>query len=328
MRICIPIEFRPQGGGFYFLQGFAEYLQAKGNFVTNDVNEAADALFTNHWMTPISEIYEAIRRNPQLRIIQRIDGAAQNYGRNAEADVRQSQVNQVADLTIFQSQYSRFSTREKYPIIHQDGPIVYNPVDLATFRPGKSLDPRKVRVACVTWSTNPYKGIAEIHHVIQQNQDIEFILCGNFAEISEMKNVERLGQLARQELADALRSCHLLLTFSRNEACPNHVLEALATGLPVLYSPSGAMAEVVGDCGEAVEVASFRRGLDLLMNELPTKSAAARRRAEELFNPEINFARYVDEIKKALAQPTRVPQWRRSTRAWFELLPFRKGFYA
>ena len=52
-------------------------------------------------------------------------------------------------------------------------------------------------------------------------------------------------------LPAVLRSCTALLTMSENETCPNVVLEALASGLPVLYKASGGTAELVGDCGVA-----------------------------------------------------------------------------
>ena len=92
MRVCIPIEFKRQGGGFYFLDNLSAYLDKLGWQVSRNLNDNYQVLFTNHWLTPYPHIMQAIRRNPDLRVVQRIDGAAQNYGRNAEADERQSRV--------------------------------------------------------------------------------------------------------------------------------------------------------------------------------------------------------------------------------------------
>jgi glycosyltransferase involved in cell wall biosynthesis len=318
MRICIPIEFQAQGGGFYFLEGFATYLGQAGWEVSQIPESAYEVLFTNHWMTPYADILRAIRRNPNVRIIQRIDGAAENYGRDAEADRRQAQVNQMADLTIFQSRYARYSTREKFPIIKQDGPIIYNPVDLDTFRPdGERREfPRGTQVVCVTWSKNPYKGLSNVYAVIKDHPDVDFVLCGSFEDAPDLANVHNMGLLNRSELAAALRSCQVLLTFSRNEACPNHVLEALASGLPVLYEDSGAMREVVADCGLPVTVEDFAEQLGKLMADRGRLSKAARQRAVEWFNPQANFHQYVQAIESSLARPSQVPSLWRSALAW------------
>ena len=243
MKICIPIEFKPHGGGFYFLKSFSYFLNKKGHEVTTSVTDRSDVLFTNHWMTSRGKILKAVRCNPRIRIVQRIDGAAQDYGRKDDVDRRQRDVNLLADLTIFQSNYCRYSTREKFPIIAHDGPVIYNPVDTELFYPADkyvSLD-SKVRVACVTWSTNPRKGAASVYEVAYRNLDTNFVLCGQYHDAPNLANIHRHGVLTHQELATVLRTCHVMLTFSQNESCPNHVLEALASGLSILYQDSGAM---------------------------------------------------------------------------------------
>lgn len=300
--ICIPIEFQAQGGGYHFLHAFEEYLAASGWRITRDPKARVQFLFTNHWMTPPSQVLKTIRRNPGVCIIQRVDGAAQDYGRaDPDADRTQGAVNRLADLTIFQSEYSRYATREKFPIISQDGPVIWNPVDLATFTPhGERLDfPQARRVAATTWSTNPLKGAVEIYACARANPEIGFVLCGNYADAPDLPNIHRLGVLGRAELACALRSCQALLTFSQNESCPNHVLEALACGLPVLYHPSGAMAEVIGPAGMPVSVETFPAMLARLLTEHGHYTAIARARAQAEFNPQELFPRYLAALMAA-----------------------------
>ncbi|MCW5875238.1 MAG: glycosyltransferase family 4 protein [Anaerolineales bacterium] len=312
MRICIPIEFKKQGGGFYFLDNFSRFLRENGHEVTGDIDAKYEVLFTNSWMTPYRDVLRAIWRNPQVRIIHRIDGSAQNYGRDPQADYEQSRINRLADLTVFQSQYARYSTREKFPVIDQDGPVIYNPVDLAIFKPSgtERKFPRNQHVACVTWSTNRMKGASKIYAVAAEHPRVDFVLCGNFPDAPELPNIQKSGVLDREQLAEVLRSCKAMLTFSQNEACPNHVLEALACGLPVLYGDSGAMREVIGDCGLPVTVEDFGSQFTSLLQTLPELSRAARNRAEQVFNPSRNFAQYVEHIQTALARPIRIP-WRK-----------------
>jgi glycosyltransferase involved in cell wall biosynthesis len=313
MRVCIPIEFKPQGGGHYFLKSFSEYLLAHQHSVTADIRDRYEVLFTNHWMVPRRQILKAIRRNPRVRIVQRIDGAAQDYGRDPEADRIQHEVNLLADLTIFQSEYCRYSTREKFPVIIQDGPVIHNPVDVNLFTPsGKRRSfPQDTLVAAVTWSQNPMKGAASVYAVTRNNPNVGFVLCGNFSDAPSVPNVHALGILSRDELAEALRSCDAMITFSQNEACPNHVLEALASGLPVLYHDSGAMKEVIGDCGEPVTPEDFLSQLKLVLQHKTRYSTAARQRAIKHFAPQRIFPQYLEAINNALGIPTRLPTARR-----------------
>jgi len=265
-------------------------------------------LFTNHWVVPLRTVLRAVRHNADVRIVQRIDGSATDYGRYSDADQRQHEVNQIADLTVFQSEYCRWSTRQKFPVIVQDGPVIHNPVDVRGFSPSGPCEalPGRIRLASVAWSTNPRKGAASVYAVANANPQIDFFLCGRFECPPALPNLHPLGVLGRERLPSVLRSCHGLLTFSENEACPNHVLEALATGLPVLYRDSGAMAEIIGDCGIPITVGSFGSEVSRILHDWPAWRERSRTRAEEHFHPSRVFARYLDVIEQATLQPSRV----------------------
>lgn len=308
MRICVPIPFRPEGGGQYFLQQFRLFLNAQGHSTTDTVRDRFDVLFTNHWLVSLPDIFRAIRRNPSLRLVQRIDGAATDYGRRGDADQRQHEVSRLADLTIFQSEYCRWSTRTKFPVITQDGPVIHNPVDLVGFTPVGPTLPLlgDTRMAAVTWSTNPKKGSAQIYELARRHPRIDFHLCGRYPDAPTLSNVHAHGVLDREQLPIVLRSCHAMVTFSENEACPNHVLEALASGLPVLYGDSGAMREVVGDAGMDVTVESFGDRLQAVARDWPAWRARSRHRAVACFDPSIVFARYLAAIEQARSAALRM----------------------
>ncbi len=322
MRVCIPIEFKPQGGGHYFLRFLKDHLEASGWEVVHALEADYDLLFTNHWMVSRIDILRAMRYNPNVRIVQRIDGAAQDYGRKDNADDRQRAVNRLADLTIFQSAYCRYATREKFPVIGQDGPIIHNPVNGELFSPdGPRLTKdfaQDVLVACTTWSTNPLKGAASVYQVARENPEVGFVLCGRYPDVPDLPNIYPQGVLDRQQLATALRSVGALLTFSQNEACPNHVIEALSSGLPVLYIDSGAMAEVVGDCGLPVTVENFSQQLARLMADHEQLAACARQRALTAFHPDFVFGRYMAEMEQAVERPPTLSPEERIWLAWHE----------
>lgn len=149
------------------------------------------------------------------------------------------------------------------------------------------------------------------------------MLCGRYPDAPSLPNVHVMGVLGRDELAKTMRSCDVLLTFSENEACPNVVLEGLASGLPVLYKHSGATPELVGGCGLPTEVDNFREQLSCIRSVRVELSRKARERALTHFHPELIFTRYVQEIQRALERPAIEKVWRRYMRT----LSFRYAFW-
>jgi glycosyltransferase involved in cell wall biosynthesis len=59
--------------------------------------------------------------------------------------------------------------------------------------------------------------------------------------------VELLGRYTQSEAPALYRRAHLLLHTKVNDPCPNVVLEAMASGLPVVFPASGGTIELVGD---------------------------------------------------------------------------------
>ena len=105
-------------------------------------------------------------------------------------------------------------------------------------------DTGKIRIVTHHWSTNEKKGFDfyqflgnEISNKNIQNVDFTFI--GRFNEKYQTKGIDVLAPMTAEELATVLPSFDLYLTASLAEAGANHVLEAMASGLPVLYRQSG-----------------------------------------------------------------------------------------
>lgn len=305
LSFCIPIEPPAQGGGgFRFLANFERYLDRHRIPWTRRPTAGAKIIFLNAWHVGWRSVAAAALACPSVTVVHRVDGAAADYGRDPVADRAQSRVNRLADLTIFQSEYCRYSTRLKFPIIGHDGPVIHNPVDLQLFRPdgkGVTLPVHEgPRVCAVTWSTNPRKGAPSLYRLALALPHVQFVLCGRFEGAPAAPNIVMTGVLEAPEVAAVMRSCDALATFSENEACPNVVLEALASGLPVLYLDSGATRELVGGCGAPVTEASFAAALRETIGRRDEIRARARARALERFDPELVFARYLEQIRSAM----------------------------
>ena len=305
-----------------FLGTFRSWLDQNGIEHTADWRDPTfNVLFVNSWAVPIQIVRFVKLRRPEVKIVHRIDGSGQDYGRTDDADQRQALVNHWVDLSIFQSRYSRFATTEKFRVISKDGPIIYNPVDLTHFFPeqlasksGKRLPPgERPRVCNVSFSTNPKKGTWRFAELAQAHPEVDFILCGNYPPMPTLPNIRLMGRLDRVALAETLRNCHLFAHWAENEACPNVVTEALASGLPILYLDSGANRELVGEAGYEVTAESFAAQLRKALSHLDPLSTTARQRAEREFSRQKIFTHYLDAIEAArpAPRPTLGASWRR-----------------
>ena len=304
-RICIPFSYRPQGGRYTFFVNFLSYLENNCITYTKDFEDDYGILFVNSWVIPYETIRSIKGACPHVRVVQRVDGSARDYGRLDDADDRQARVNMLADLTIFQSEYSKYSTTEKFKVIQQDGPIIYNPVDIQMFRPNGPKMPikGKLKVCNASFSTNPKKGTWKIGILARQNPEVTFVLCGRYPNLPDLPNIQMLGHLDRPEMAAAMRSCDLFLHLAENDPCPNVVLEALASGLPVLYADSGGTPELVGECGLTITVDNFRQRLETALKQHDELSRAARKRVVEHFSPDRIFPQYLEAIAQAKRRP-------------------------
>ncbi len=86
------------------------------------------------------------------------------------------------------------------------------------------------------------------------------------AQLGVSENVHFTGFLSQAELLDLYHSCHVFLHPSEmpadenQEGIPNSILEAMATGMPVLATRHGGIPEAVeeGRCGALVEERDFQ----------------------------------------------------------------------
>jgi len=66
-------------------------------------------------------------------------------------------------------------------------------------------------------------------------------------ELGLAGRVHLVGRYAQSDAPSIFRRAHVLLHTKVNDPCPSVVLEAMASGLPVVYPRSGGVPELVGD---------------------------------------------------------------------------------
>lgn len=147
----------------------------------------------------------------------------------------------------------------------------------------RGADARLLITGKLRWTPGPDQAEAEARGLVEREGVTE--------------RVEFVGPYSQAEAPALLQRAHILLHTKYNDPCPGIVIEALASGLPVVYSASGGVPELVGEeAGVGVPVeATFDRmippdpealadGVERVRASLPDYSAAARRRAVERFD--------------------------------------------
>jgi glycosyltransferase involved in cell wall biosynthesis len=127
--------------------------------------------------------------------------------------------------------------------------------------------------------------------------------------------VEVVGPYTQAEAPALYRRAHLLLHTKVLDPCPNVVLEAMASGLPVVYPASGGTPELVGDGGVPVahevshdrlslpEPEAMAAGVDAVLGDLAGYAERARRRAETQFPLGPWLDRHAELFAALLARP-------------------------
>ena len=251
IRICLWHEFRkpPYGGGNQFMLALSKGLSALGaEVVNNQLDDEVDVHICNAtWFDP--RLVEKLAANRRCRVIHRLDGLVHLARGVADRaiDDRAYEFNQrFASATVMQSAWclEQALALGYHPVRPM---IVHNACDPSVFFPPQHPHPGpRIRLIATSWSDNPYKG-SGFYKRLEQHLDWErfdFTFVGRTRErYDHIRHVQPMGS---RKLADLLRQHDIYLTASRNEACSNALIEALACGLPALYLNDGGNPEVVG----------------------------------------------------------------------------------
>jgi len=137
-----------------------------------------------------------------------------------------------------------------------------NGVDLNVFRPGNGSDSGyPTRRLLAVGNLKPEKGfpllLEAIKILISEYPDFRLSIVGSGPEESRLRvecsqlgiqdNVTFLGAIPHSEMPEHYRRVDAFCLSSVREGCPNVILEALATGIPVAATKVGGVPELVRD---------------------------------------------------------------------------------
>jgi glycosyltransferase involved in cell wall biosynthesis len=169
----------------------------------------------------------------------------------------------AADHVFFQSEFCRVSS-DRF-LGERQGPweVLHNPVDTERFTPrprrphdgltlllgGNQYQRYRLEAALATLAHLPgarmlVSGALSWHPDRRRSEAEGRELV---ARLGLGERVELLGPYSQEEAPELVRRADLLLHTKYNDPCPTIVLEAMACGLPVVYSASGGVPELVGE---------------------------------------------------------------------------------
>ena len=234
----------PWGGGNKTLSQLVQKLKQKGHDVVfNLTHKDIDVYFcfdprpNSHgdWYGSIHEH----RNNFSGKIIQRVG----DVGTHSKPELTElvKQTVSLSDHVIFPSNWAM----NHIDVALKNYTIVFN-TPLSVFhihKDGKETleKNRKVRIVTHHWSDNPKKGFdlySALDNILPET-NYEFTYIGRLPSGFKLKNSNYIKPIDAKNLAKELPRHDIYLTASIEEAGANHVLEAMACGLPVVYHDLG-----------------------------------------------------------------------------------------
>ncbi len=239
------------------------------------------------------------------------------YGTGWEAqNARMAHAYGLADHVFWQSDFCRRAATEFLGERQGPGEVLFNALDIDHFSPaGKRADPARPFTFLATGKFDSHllyrldsslRGLAVAR---RQGVEAELQIAGwidpdTASEVRALADhldiaayVKLLGAYTQADAPALYRNADACLMLKFNDPCPNTVLEAMACGLPVLYSASGGVPELVGaDAGVGLPVPAdwehiqvphpraIAEGMARLIVSHASMGAAARQRAVEQFD--------------------------------------------
>ena len=227
-------------------------------------------------------------------------------------NLKMSQIYHSADYVLWQSKFCKKASEKFLGKRIGKGEILYNSVDTSFFTPEK-----KSRNAKFTFlitgnfrKQSNYRILNVLYafkEIIKENKNIYLKIAGyieekkfflsKIFELNLENHIILIGSYKQKHAPEIYKSANAYITISYQDNCPSAVLEAMACGLPILYSASGGIPELV-DKHSGIDLkvqenwettlipktCDIQKGMRQIMEHKDDMSLASRARAVELFD--------------------------------------------
>jgi glycosyltransferase involved in cell wall biosynthesis len=234
-----------------------------------------------------------------------------------------------ADHVFYQSDFCRISADRFAGQPAGAWEVLHNPVDTARFTPRRATSTARTLTLLLGGSQDQWyrfeSAVRTLAVLVDGGVDCALLVTGRrkweadspaatpdlLSSLRVTDRVELLGPYSQEQAPAIFNRADILLHTKYNDPCPTVVLEGLASGLPVVYSKSGGVPELVGEGGIGVDCElSWDRDIPPNPTELANAvctiqaslrqySEAARTRAVERFDVSRWLARH-DEVFASL----------------------------
>ena len=325
MKVCIPFAGRTIGGPSTFAQKLGQGLTARGVGVVDACSEDCDVLLAIV-SAPLRELLKAKRWG--IPIVQRLDGVyypAVSGWRWWIYDVPIWLTYRFfADWVVFQSEYSLRMCVHFLGTPRSPSSTVYNGVDLEVFSPdggSKRLAEGPVLLCLLAtfWRRSEILPVLDAFDRMRaRHADAHLAVVGKFMPsvsfVRESRpDVHWLGQVPHRDLPALYRGAELMLSSKLRSPCPNAVIEAMASGLPIACYDSGGHRELVGDEGgvcvpledsfgpfPALDSGDLVEAGNRVLESRSEFARGARRRAEQRFGLDQMVDGYIEAFEEAI----------------------------
>lgn len=233
-----------------------------------------------------------------------------------------------ADYVFWQSNFCKKAAEKFLGKRVGRGEILYNAVDTLLFTPkSKSTNTKfKFLITGNIRKNNNYRIssiIYAIKEIINEDNNIQLIIAGFIEDknyfklkIRELKLEDYIifhDKYSQKDAPKIYQNADAYITMTFQDNCPTAVLEAMACGLPILYSASGGIPELVDkDSGLGIKVSEnwqikqvpgkteIANGMRVIIENKTKMSQASRTRAVEFFDIEKWIIKHESIFEKLL----------------------------
>ena len=225
---------------------------------------------------------------------------------------KMSQIYHSADYVLWQSKFCKKASEKFLGKRIGNGEILHNAIDTSIFVPNRRRNKKKFTFLITgnIRKKSNYRIINVIHafkEIIKSDKNIELVIAGNIedrkyfnSKVTDLKLQDYIifrETYSQKDAPQIYQNADAYITMAYQDNCPTAVLEAMSSGLPILYSKSGGIPELVDiNSGLGIEVkenwyktkvpskAAILDGMKEIIDNKTLMSEASRERAVQLFD--------------------------------------------